>query len=125
MPQNCKSCGADQTKFPIWSQEDIRNYPVLIKGENGEKEFVFSNIFKRKFIWINLFKMEMRDLALILIILGMTLAYAHDTKECFEVLEDRPAACKQMGCTCPIKETIAVTKVNGSVFNFSNEYGVS
>lgn len=110
MVEKCKNCGESQVKFPI----------------KGQPEKTLAENFLEKTIrWKNLFKMEWRDVIMILIIVGMTSSYILDTKNCRDVIEHPVESCERIGCDC-IKEVpngtslfyepINLTVINGGKY---------
>jgi len=69
----CKHCGKKIVRFPL-------------KDEQG------------KFIWKNLFKMEIRDLIMFLIIIFMVIGYKADIQKCEQVIEEPCEFCEQSNC---------------------------
>lgn len=74
--QKCKKCGEPQIKWPLW------------KEENGQK----------KFIWINLFKMELLHIAFLISILVMAYGYVNETKACDDAINAPCKFCEDSGC---------------------------
>ena len=87
MAQRCKNCGEDQAKFPLRAQPE---------------KTLMENYREGTIIWKNLFKMTLQDLAFILIVLAMSWAYAHDTKECKYIIEHPKEVCEQIGANFPV-----------------------
>ena len=75
MKERCRTCNAEIIRFPLW------------KGE-GES---------RKFLWGNLFKMSLDSIVLLLLIVGLIMAYKSDTKKCFEIVENPVGYCRNSG----------------------------
>ena len=74
--EQCPSCGKKFAKYPL-------------KNEYG------------KFIWKNLFKMDLVSILFLLAILFMTYGYIHDTQACREVYEAPMDFCEdRVGCYC-------------------------
>jgi len=86
MVERCKQCGADQTKFPLRAQPD---------------KSLVENYKEGTLLWTNLFKMTLQDAAFILIILGMTWAYVHDTEQCKYIVEHPKEVCQKVGAIFP------------------------
>lgn len=77
----CRHCGKPFVKFPLWEGE----------GEN------------KKFIWKNLFKMDLITVLWIASVIMMALAYNHDLQafrhdiaKCEQVIENPYSYCSQM-----------------------------
>lgn len=87
MVDNCKQCGANQAKYPFKGQPD---------------KTIHENYKEGTLIWKNLFMMTLNDIVLTLIILGMTLAYWHDTKECHYIIEHPKESCEKIGAIFPV-----------------------
>ena len=85
MKERCRTCNAEIIRFPLW------------KGE-GES---------RKFLWGNLFKMSLDSIVLLLLLVGLIMAYKSDTKKCFEIVENPVGYCRNSGaCSIVAQEDL-------------------
>lgn len=105
--KHCKRCNLPQVDYPLF--EDENGYPIekeQLKQKMKNKDFT-------GFKPLNLFKMNIEHIALIVIVLIMAWSYAHDTKQCREIVENPCNLTKAMayGGSCKL-DTVKIMEAN-------------
>lgn len=106
MPKKCKNCGTKIIEYPIWKgQED--GIPLTHGQTVGERIMdFFQNKRWKMFRWYNLIIGDWKKLALLISLMLIAFAYAHDTETCRNVLshpcelvEKNKETCEYIGNT--------------------------